>query len=55
MLPTSPKMKNREYRTASGRRSVVSSNEHTVWFGGEVVAKKDDIETGRDKVETVRE
>lgn len=61
-------MKNREYRTASGRRSTVSSNEHTVWFGEEVemekggkeggrevAEKKDDTEAGRDEVDIRKE
>lgn len=61
-LPTSPKRKNREYSTASGRRRAASSNEHTVWFeeeveegGREVAVKNDDMESGRDEIETGRE
>lgn len=63
-MPTSPKRKNREYRTASGKRRALSSKEHTtVWSpesteeeeGGREVAAKDDIETGREEVEIGRE
>lgn len=65
-LPTSPKRKNNEYRTASGRRRASSLIEHRVWFGAteevetegggrEVVKKKEDIETGRDGVAIGRE
>lgn len=70
-LPTSPKRKNREYRTARGRRRAWSSNVHTVlfeesteevemekgdeWGGRDVAANKDDIETGREEVEIGRE
>ncbi len=49
-LPTSPKMKNREYKTASDRRRVLSSNEHTVWFAKEV-----EVEKGEERVEMGRE
>lgn len=56
-LPTSPKRKNKEYRTARARRKEAFSNVHgKVWLvatteevemeagGGEVAEKRDDIE-----------
>ncbi len=46
-------MKNREYKTASDRRRVLSSNEHTVWFAEEVEVDKG--EEGEERVEMGRE
>lgn len=52
-------MKNREYRTASGRRRASSSNEHcgSDWFGetAEEVETRGAVEKGKAEVDTRRE